>query len=39
MNKAKYEELFIEEQFLTKDSYRKQVLHSLEECFEYYDEH
>ena len=29
----------IEEQFLTKDSYRKQELHSLEECFEYYDEH
>ena len=29
----------IEEQFLTKDSYRRQELHSLEECFEYYDEH
>ena len=26
----------IEEQFLTKDSYRKQELHSLEECFHYY---
>ena len=29
----------IEEQFLTKDSYRKQELHSLDECFDYYDEH
>lgn len=27
----------IEEQFLTKDSYRKQELHSLEECFDYYE--
>lgn len=27
----------IEEQFLTKDSYRKQELHSLEECFLYYN--
>ena len=29
----------IEEKLLTKDSYRKEELHSLEECFEYYDEH
>lgn len=27
----------IEEQFLTKDSYRKQELHSLTECFDYYE--
>ena len=27
----------IVEQFLTKDSYRKQELHSLEECFDYYE--
>ena len=27
----------IEEQFLTKDSYRKEELHSLEECFDYYE--
>ena len=27
----------IEEQFLTKDSYLKQELHSLEECFDYYE--
>jgi len=27
----------IEEQFLTKDSYRRHELHSLEECFEYYE--
>ena len=27
----------IEEQFLTKDSYRRQELHSLEECFDYYE--
>ena len=27
----------IEEQFLAKDSYRQQELHSLEECFDYYD--
>ena len=27
----------IEEQFLTKDSYRRQELHSLEACFDYYD--
>lgn len=27
----------IDEQFLTKDSYRKQELHSLEECFDYYE--
>ena len=26
----------IEEQFLTRDSYRRQELHSIEECFEYY---
>ena len=27
----------IEEQFLAKDSYRQQELHSLEECFDYYE--
>ncbi len=27
----------IEEQFLAKDSYRQQELHSLEECFYYYE--
>jgi hypothetical protein len=27
----------IEEQFLTKDSYRKHELHTLEECFNYYE--
>lgn len=27
----------IEEQFLTKDSYRRQELHSLEACFDYYE--
>ena len=27
----------IEEQFVTKDSYLKQELHSLEECFDYYE--
>ena len=27
----------IDEQFLTKDSYRRQELHSLEECFDYYE--
>lgn len=27
----------IEEQFLTKDSYQKQELHSLTECFDYYE--
>ena len=27
----------IEEQFLARDSYRKQELHSLGDCFDYYD--
>ena len=27
----------IEEQFLARDSYRQQELHSLEECFDYYE--
>ena len=27
----------IEEQFLARDSYRRQELHSLEDCFDYYE--
>ena len=27
----------IEEQFLARDSYRQQELHSLEDCFDYYE--